>query len=213
MGSMASGAILSWALATGLLLAGFGATRPAVASEPKLSDGGPMVMAADATPSHGPTIATGSGSPGGAAFYGWANLLTGAGGIGLVSLVLAVDDGDAQELFFLWGAAIYTVGGSVAHGCNDELGKAFASLGMRVGAGVAGMLVGLSAAQACDVPEECEDRMIYGGLIGAGAATLVDGLVLGWTNDEHAADGRGTSVRIHAAASGHNLALGLGGVF
>ena len=133
-------------------------------------------------------------------WYGWQTLAADGGAIGLLALGFVVDhakygstyDSTSRQNYelganVLWvsGFAGYVLGGPAVHWAHGHGSKGLASLGLRVGAPVAGMLAGLLVgAAACDSSNDAEFvpcPVAFGGigfLLGAVAAPIVDAAVL-----------------------------------
>ena len=116
-------------------------------------------------------------------WYGWQTLLVDASTLTTGILVAAASEGDAGGL----GASIalggYALGGPIVHWANGQVGKGFASLGLRLGAPLVGGLTGFALGAAGD--SGCRDFCLgaavgatLGVIAGGIAAVVVDSAVL-----------------------------------
>ena len=132
-------------------------------------------------------------------WYGWQTLAADAGAIGLMSLGFVVDDAKygvdwtqrhnyelGANVLFVSSFAAYTFGGPAVHWAHGHGRKGLASLGLRVGAPLGGMLAGLLlGAASCSGGFDDGDFVpcpvafgAIGFLAGAVAAPIVDAAVL-----------------------------------
>ena len=111
-------------------------------------------------------------------WYGWETLLVDGAALTLGSVLMAAgDDYDTTGL----GAGVlitgYAVGGPIVHWSNGQVGKGFASLGLRLGApivvGFGGLAFGaLLGAGACNGTSDC---VTGGAAVGAALGVIVGG--------------------------------------
>lgn len=94
-------------------------------------------------------------------------------------------NGDAAQAFIVGAVGLYALGGPIVHFSEERVGTGFASLGLRLGAplagGLAGIVVGGAAVSGC-TGEMCGlGALVYGAAgvgIGMIAAAVVDSAVL-----------------------------------
>jgi hypothetical protein len=94
-------------------------------------------------------------------------------------------NGDTGQAFILGAVGLYALGGPIVHFSEERVGTGFASLGLRLGAplagGLAGIVVGSAAVSGC-TGEMCGlGALVYGAAgvgIGVIAAAVVDSAVL-----------------------------------
>lgn len=113
------------------------------------------------------------------AYYGWQLL-----GTDIASLLVgqAISDSGTGALTGMTG---YALGAPIIHAIHGNYGTAFASLGLRLGLPVAGGFMG-GVVYSIKYEYEDMDVLAYiavGLVLGATTATLVDSLLLGWTDE------------------------------
>jgi hypothetical protein len=122
-------------------------------------------------------------------WYGWQTLSTDGAALGFLVLsgALASDNSDSGgagvDSFVLLGVGMYTLGGPIVHAAHQNWGAAAASLGLRVGLPLTGILFG-SAVDTCGPKSDadvCEAvGPAFGALLGMGAAIAIDAAALGY---------------------------------
>ena len=114
-------------------------------------------------------------------WYGWQTLAT--DGAALTSIVLGVTQRDGDPLLAL-GLGGYLLGAPTVHLVHDRVGTGLASLGLRVGAPLTGMMLGAAATDCSNASDDhdfagCgEEEGAWGFVLGVGAAIAIDAAVL-----------------------------------
>lgn len=107
-------------------------------------------------------------------WYGWQTLTS----LGVSSTFMVVSFAGPSSAAFTMPLALggAVLGGPIVHWANGNVGKGFISLGMNVGAGVAGTLIGAGLCRAA-----CRNlggwEPLVGGVIGAGVGVVVSNIV------------------------------------
>jgi len=115
------------------------------------------------------------------------------------------------------GAGGLILGGPAVHTANGHVGKAFGSLGLRVGAPIAGIMAGAAlegaASGGCSDEWGCLGGAAIGFFVGGVSAIVIDSAVL--ANDDVPASERGPSIALKPTISigKRDLAAGLTGWF
>jgi len=107
-------------------------------------------------------------------WYGWQSAVLDTAAVGLTLPLALRDDGAELLLFAFLGPPTYAVGAPIVHLAHDQVPKALASLGMRLGVPP---VVGLGASVVC--AEELRKRCFYAGAIVSMLAVMVldDGIL------------------------------------
>lgn len=112
-------------------------------------------------------------------WYGWQILIV-DGAVISSTLLLAAAAADNDDVGGVAAAAFftgYTLGGPIVHWSNGQLGRGFASLGLRVGAplvaGLTGAALGAASSSGCSDPYWCDSSEVA---VGAGLGVLVGGI-------------------------------------
>jgi hypothetical protein len=123
-------------------------------------------------------------------WYGWQTLSADGAALGFLTLGSALasdDDSDSGhtgiDSFVVVGVGMYALGGPIVHAAHQNWGAAAASLGLRVGLPLAGILIG-SGVDGCGAkrdPDVCGAvGPAFGALLGIGAAIAIDAAALGY---------------------------------
>lgn len=143
-------------------------------------------------------------------WYGWQNLT--ADGAALTIFILAAGQRDGEAL--LWsGLATYALAGPIIHFAHENVGGGFASLGLRVGAPLGGMLLGCAADDSKGM-FGCIGGAALGFIVGYTAAVAIDASVLAYEPESSARTSKARPLIVPTAAwSPHGGTLGLQGIF
>lgn len=120
-------------------------------------------------------------APDGRRWYGWQTLASDGITIGLL-LTAAGSDGEAGGLATL-SLATYLLAPPIIHASHDRVGVSFASLGVRVGLPLGGMMVGAASADCGGEDDEmfCGlSEAAIGFTLSALSAMVIDGAFLAW---------------------------------
>jgi hypothetical protein len=161
-------------------------------------------------------------------WYGWQTLSTDGAALGVLTLGGALVDNDNSESgravigsFVGLGAGAYVFGGPIVHAAHQNWGAAAASLGLRVGLPLMGILIG-SAVDSCGANNDSDLCGAvgpgFGLLLGISAAIAIDAGALGY--EQVPATNAATTPRPLAAittplviADAHHAMLGVMGTF
>jgi hypothetical protein len=161
-------------------------------------------------------------------WYGWQTLSADGATLGFLTLGGAlVDNGNSESgravigSFVVLGAGAYVFGGPIVHAAHQNWGAATASLGLRVGLPLMGILIG-SAVDSCGANNDSDLCGAvgpgFGVLLGIGAAIAIDAAALGY--EQVPATNAATTPRPLAAittplviADAHHAVLGVMGTF
>ena len=113
-------------------------------------------------------------------WYGWQTLTTDAAALTFLLSGAAMSDSSdgTAEAFAITSAATFVFGGPIVHATHENWGRAFGSLGLRVGAPVAGAFLG-AALENCSGGDFCgASGAAVGFLAGIGAAIAIDAAAL-----------------------------------
>lgn len=105
-------------------------------------------------------------------WYGWQNMLVDGGTIALSVALLTSDNREVVERAPLVFLAGYALGSPSVHWAHENVGKGFASLGIRVGAPLVGGLAG------CALDDSNGDFGCLGGVVIGAAAMSIAGIVV-----------------------------------
>lgn len=109
------------------------------------------------------------------AWYGWQNLLVDGAALALVPFA----EDDTAELVL----GTYLFGGPIVHWSHGNVGRGFASLGLRVGTP---LVLGFALASTCEPgggEYDCLGALATGVLVGAGTAIVLDSIALAWEKE------------------------------
>lgn len=110
-------------------------------------------------------------------WYGWQTLLTDGAAL-MFLLALGASDRGAEDTFASASVGTYLLGGPVVHAAHGNWGRAAGSLGLRAGAPVVGVALGLEL-EDCHGEDFCGFRgALIGGSIGLAAAVAIDSAAL-----------------------------------
>jgi hypothetical protein len=161
-------------------------------------------------------------------WYGWQTLSTDGAAFSLLVLggsLISNDNTDSgvvvTDSFVILSAASYALGGPIVHAAHQNWGTAAASLGLRVGLPLTGILIG-SAADRCGANNDSDVCGAVGpgigALLGIGAAIAIDATTLAYDQVSlaSAATTRQPLAAISApfvVADAHRTMLGVMGTF
>lgn len=118
-------------------------------------------------------------------WYGWQVLLVDGATFVTGTVIAAASDGEAAGTGVAIALTGYAIGGPIVHWSNGQVGKGFASLGLRLGAPLVGGLTGLAFGAAmdggCNAYDGCGGAAVGAGLgviAGGIAAVVIDSAVL-----------------------------------
>ena len=161
-------------------------------------------------------------------WYGWQTLSADGAALSFLTLGSALaSDGDSDagrtgiDSFVVVGVGMYALGGPIVHAAHQNWGAAAASLGLRVGLPLAGILIG-SGVDGCGAKSDADVcgavGPALGALLGIGAAIAIDAAALGY--EQVPATNAATTPRPLAAittplviADAHQAMLGVMGTF
>lgn len=149
-------------------------------------------------------------------WYGWQTLI--ADGISLTTIVVGASlesdstrgPGSASTSLLWLGFLGYEVAPAVVHAAHRNPGRAFASMGIRLGMPLAGAFLGASLASDCN-RNLCEAGGAgIGVMLGMAGAMAIDAAVFSY-DDAKRAPGRRGGLRPLIAWTPHSAWIGLGG--
>jgi len=148
-------------------------------------------------------------------WYGYQTLLADGGALAIAIAAAATNDRSTGQGILVAAAAAYAIGGPIVHLAHARGGASLASLGVRVGAPLAGALLGMGLAALA--PDDDGDEYVIGtalGLLGgvAGAVAL-DATLLAWEPEAAAASRLAGGWRPALLLARGRLQLGLVDVF
>jgi hypothetical protein len=150
------------------------------ASAARAQSAAEMTGTARATAEANPS-ASGPGSPSEKTiWYGWQTLTTDAAALTLLLSGAVVNESNngTAEAFAYASAATFVFGGPVVHAAHENWGRAFGSLGLRVGAPIVGAFIG-AALEDCSGGDFCGlSGAAVGFTAGIGTAVALDAAVL-----------------------------------
>jgi hypothetical protein len=113
-------------------------------------------------------------------WYGWQTLLVDGAALTTSMLLLSVNNDDAHAASAVVGLGGYALGGPIVHWSNGQVGKGFASLGLRVGAPVLGALTGAIVLLPVSDSDNLASAVgaIFGTIAGTAAAVAIDSAAL-----------------------------------
>jgi len=155
-----------WRACAALVFALLALTRTAAADEPP---------AATPAPSEGSHFGV---------WYGWQTLISDASAVLLFSIALA-DGGSAAGPAAVTGAVVYLAVPPIIHGFNGQGVVAGIDAGFRAGLPLTFGAVGFAVAPSCGADPNCVispgfGYAALGGIIGMGAASVLDASLLAW---------------------------------
>jgi hypothetical protein len=110
-------------------------------------------------------------------WYGWQTLTTDGAAFTLAVAVAAVNEG-GKPVVGVTALATYLAGGPIVHAAHGNWGRAFGSLGLRLGAPIAGAFLG-AALEDCRGGDFCGfSGAAVGLVVGMGTAIVLDAAVL-----------------------------------
>jgi hypothetical protein len=116
-------------------------------------------------------------------WYGWQTLITDGAALGIALLATDASSNSQTTLAVLAGGGSYLLGAPIIHAAHGRLGVGVGSLGLRVGAPIAGAMVGATL-EGCGAfageedPDSCDRPMLVGFGLGVAAAIAVDASLL-----------------------------------
>lgn len=151
------------------------ASSRAYADEPDLELGPPVVAAPAMTAPAPAPLPARAPAPAARRWYGYQTLAVDAFA---VTFVFGVTKSDATA--GLMGCLAYVVAAPIIHGIHHNGGAAAGSLALRLLLPLVGGLAGASAGQGDSSGYGAIGGFAVGALVGVGAASLIDGLALGY---------------------------------
>lgn len=113
-------------------------------------------------------------------WYGWQTLVTDGAAIAMLGAAGSGSDEQAQKMLLLGSLATYVLGGPLVHAAHERGGAAGASVGLRLGAPIAGTLLGMGFGSAIGDGNDYAP-LIYGALGFVGGiitASVIDSAVI-----------------------------------
>jgi hypothetical protein len=149
-------------------------------------------------------------------WYGWQTLTADGASFGLLLVAglaatpASEGGGDASDALVLGSVLGYEFAPGILHFVHKNPGRAFASMGLRLGMPLAGAFVGASLASRCSSYDCQSGGAAVGALLGVGGAIAIDAAVFAFDDPERA-NPHGVSLSPLLVVSHNKAVVGIGG--